>query len=104
MIIVIKEEEKLTEEQKQVLKKIGESVDAEIINENDVLDAFCWNEANYRLAEYYDIPESEMFPSFIEDVKNNIKETINGCGYLWDYIDMSVEETVKDWDLFQYKL
>ena len=104
MVIIINNEEKLTEEQKQTLKKIAESVNAEIINERDVLDAFCWNEANYRLDEYYDIPESEMLPSFKEDVKYAIEETINGCGYLWDCIDTSVEETVKDWDLFQYKL
>ena len=98
MIIVV---DNSSDVAKELLNKIGnlkEDKSVKVYEENDVLEAFCRNEASFRLNEYFGIAPENQTEDLICDVKDEIKSVIDNHSILYDDIDCAISKLLRERD------
>lgn len=95
MVLVIDTEKLQTEIQKSAIETL-KAAGATVIEEDDLLDAYCREEASYRLDEFFDTPYEKQTEEMVGEVQGAIRSVIDNDENLYDKIDNEIENVLKE--------
>ena len=98
MIIVIDNASDMAKELLHRISDLKEDKSVKVYEEDDILEAFCRNEASFRLNEYFGIAPENQTEDLICDVKDKIKNIIDNHAMLYDDIDCAISKLLHERD------
>lgn len=95
MVLVVNEGS-LNAAQLAALKELAAADGVTSYEEDTLLDAFCSNEAYYRLREFHGVTEDEDVERLHDDVQVAIKDVIDNDEPLYDKIDCAIVRVLEE--------